>query len=136
MSKVTPVLRALALGVKVSTATVINGRRDIGQNCEWRTRSKVFSVFNLSFLTSIELKISTRRLTMRPVAKESSTSFSKLNEVQCWFHMHIDESQSNGSALCHLIGRYITDTTMVQAQTLVVLRISDVVLKPELVSFI
>ena len=78
LSKKTPILRALFVGLMISVPILIEGSREGGLNLEWRMRSSVLSLFSSSLLVVIPLVISTRQLPIRKIVVVRPTLSSQL----------------------------------------------------------
>ena len=97
LSKKTPILRALFVGLMISVPTLIEGSRGGGGgggvcslNREWRMTSSVLSLFSSSLLVVIRLVISTRQLSIREIVVVRSTLSSQLKVCTVECHQHID----------------------------------------------
>ena len=90
LSKKTPILRALFVGLMISVPILIEGNRGGSLNLEWRMRSSVLSLFSSSLLVVIRLVISTRQLSIREIVVVRSTLSSQLKVCTVECHQHID----------------------------------------------
>ena len=90
LSQMTPILRALFVGLMISVPILIEGSRGGSLNLEWRMRSSVLSLFSSSLLVVIRLVISTRQLSIREIVVVRPTLLSQLKVCAVEFHQHID----------------------------------------------